>query len=192
MIKTWHKFNESQSNKLTKEMAQEIIYYVSEDSRPSKEIADDIYHLIDDDSFIMYETGYEEMKEMIRKLLSMCQNNTELTEKMIQIYHKIREEREIFPHAHEIEEMLLDFMDSEDFDFMIYSSKYKYRIKLSKWQQVNLTQFIKNCQDVNKSIIRLESPDYKTKLCKCEYLNFYKGSSYFEIELYTREDEDED
>jgi hypothetical protein len=191
MIKKWHKFNESQSNKLTKEMAQEIIYYISEDSRPSKEIAVDIYNTIDDnDDFVMYETGYEEMKEMIRKLLSICQNNVELTEKMIQIYHKIRKEREIFPHAHEIEEMLLDFMDSEDFDFMIYSSKYKYRIKLSKWKQANLSQFIKNCQDINKSLIRLESPDYKTKLSKCEYANFYQTSSYFEIELYTREDED--
>ena len=38
----------------------------------------------------MYETGYEDIKEMIKKLISMCQNNPELTEKMIQIYHIIR------------------------------------------------------------------------------------------------------
>ena len=187
MIKTWYKFNESQSEKLTKEMAQEIIYYVSEDSSPNKEIADDLYQFLNDD-FVMYETGYEDIKEMIKKLLSMCQNNPELTEKMVQIYHRIREEREIFPHAYEIEEMLSDFMDLEDFDFMIYSNTNQYEIKLTKGSNVDLPQFIKYCEDVNKYLDRLKSPDYDTKLAKCEY---YNGTYVqFKIELNSKDSND--
>jgi hypothetical protein len=192
MIKSWHKFNESQSNKLTKEMAQEIIYYVSEDSKPTKSIVDDIYGLINnnDDSFTMYETGYDDMKEMIEKLLSMCQNNPELTDKMIQIYHRIREEREIFPEAYEIEEIFSDFMDLEDFTFMIYSTESEYTIKLNKWSQVDLPQFIKYSEDVNKYLYRLKSPDYETKLVRCEFTNYHRTIVQFEIELKSKNSND--
>jgi hypothetical protein len=192
MIKSWHKFNESQSNKLTKEMAQEIIYYVSEDSKPTESIVDDIYDLINnnDDSFTMYETGYDDMKEMIKKLLNMCQNNPELTDKMIQIYHRIREEREIFPEAFEIEEIFSDFMDLEDFDFMIYSDNHKYQIKLNKWTQVDLPQFIKYSEDVNKYLYRLKSPDYETKLVRCEFTNYHRTIVQFEIELKSKNSND--
>ena len=192
MIKSWHKFNESQSNKLTKEMAQEIIYYVSEDSKPTKSIVDDIYGLINnnDDSFTMYETGYDDMKEMIEKLLSMCQNNPELTDKMIQIYHRIREEREIFPEAFEIEEIFSDFMDLEDFTFMIYSTESEYTIKLNKWSQVDLPQFIKYSEDVNKYLYRLKSPDYETKLVRCEFTNYHRTIVQFEIELKSKNSND--
>ena len=173
-------------------MAQEIIYYVSEDSKPTKSIVDDIYDLINnnDDSFTMYETGYDDMKEMIKKLLNMCQNNPELTDKMIQIYHRIREEREIFPEAFEIEEIFSDFMDLEDFDFMIYSDNHKYQIKLNKWSQVDLPQFIKYSEDVNKYLYRLKSPDYETKLVRCEFTNYHRTIVQFEIELKSKNSND--
>lgn len=191
MIKSWHKFNESQSSGLTKEMAQEIIYYISEDSTPTKSIFADIYNAIGNhnDDFTMYETGYEDIKEMIKKLLSMCQNNPELTDKMIQIYHKIREEREIFPEAFEIEEIFSDFMDLEDFNFMIYSTESEYKIRLSKSDVKNMDSFIKYCQEIRDYLIRLESPDYRTKLSRCEFLNDYNindieyGWIYFEVRL---------
>jgi hypothetical protein len=172
-------------------MAQELVYYVSEDSKPTKEIADDLYSYIgDDDTFIMYETGYDDMKEMIKKLLSMCQNNPELTDKITQIYHRIREEREIFPEAYEIEEMLSDFMDFEDFDFMIYSDNHKYQIKLNKWSQVSLPQFIKYSEDVNRDLERLKSPDYETKLVRCEFTNYHRTIVQFEIELKSKNSND--
>ena len=166
------------------------MYYVSEDSTPTKEIADELYQFLNDDTFVMYETGYDEMKEMVKKLFSMCQNNSELNDKMIQIYHRIREEREIFPHAYEIEEMLGDFMDLEEFDFMIYSNKDEYTIKLNKWSQVELSQFIKYCQDVNKYLNGLKSPDYETNLVRCEFTNYHGTIAQFEIELKSKNSND--
>lgn len=170
MIKNWQIFNESVSNELTKEQAQEIIYYFSENSRPDKKISDEFYDTFGD-HFIYYETGYEEMKQYVRDLLSKCKENQDLTNKMIEMYHKIRKEREIFPEAHEIEEMLSDFMDLEDFSFMIYSTESEYKIKLWKSEVKSLDLFIKYCQNINGSLDRLESPDYKTKLTKCEFSN---------------------
>ena len=120
----------------------------------------------------------------------MCQNNPELTDKMIQIYHRIREEREIFPEAYEIEEIFSDFMDLEDFTFMIYSTESEYTIKLNKWSQVDLPQFIKYSEDVNKYLYRLKSPDYETKLVRCEFTNYHRTIVQFEIELKSKNSND--
>jgi hypothetical protein len=64
MIKSWHKFNESQSNKLTKEMAQEIIYYVSEDSKPTESI-----------STIQWNLGHPYQIDSIKQLSDLVVNN---------------------------------------------------------------------------------------------------------------------
>ena len=188
MIKSWNSFNESVSNELTKEQAQEIIYYLSEDSSPDRKIADEFYNLFGE-HFTYYETGYEEMKQFVRDLLSKCKGNEDLTNKVIEMYHKIRKEREIFPEAFEIEEIFADFMDLEDFTFMIYSTDSEYSIRLSKDNVNNLDSFIKYCQDVRNYLIRLQSPDYRTKLTKCEFLNDYNihdkeyGFVFFEVRL---------
>lgn len=188
MIKSWNSFNESVSNELTKEQAQEIIYYFSEDSSPDKGITEEFYNLFGD-HFTYYETGYEDMKQFVKDLLSRCKGNQDLTDKMIQMYHKIRKEREIFPEMFEIEEIFADFMDLEDFTFMIYSTDSEYRIRLSKDDVKNLDSFIKYCQDVRSYLVRLQSPDYSTKLTKCEFLTDYNivqkefGFVFFEIRL---------
>ena len=188
MIKNWQIFNESNSNELTKEQAQEIIYYLSEDSSPNREISEEFYNLFGE-HFVYYETGYEDMKQFVKDLLSMCKGNQDLTDKMIQMYQKIRKEREIFPEAFEIEEIFADFMDLEDFTFMIYSTDIEYRIRLSKDNVKNLDLFIKYCQDVSSYLIRLKSPDYSTKLTKCEFLNDHNihdeeyGWIFFEVRL---------
>lgn len=188
MIKSWNSFNESVSNELTKEQAQEIIYYLSEDSSPDRKIADEFYNLFGE-HFTYYETGYEEMKQFVRDLLSKCKGNEDLTNKMVEMYHEIRKEREIFPEMFEIEEIFDDFMDLEDFTFMIYSTDSEYRILLSKNEVKNLDSFIKYCQDVRNYLIRLKSPDYMTKLTKCEFLNDYNihdkeyGFVFFEMRL---------
>ena len=188
MIKSWQIFNESNSNELTKEQAQEIIYYLSEDSSPNREISEEFYNLFGE-HFVYYETGYEDMKQFVKDLLSMCKGNQDLTDKMIQMYQKIRKEREIFPEAFEIEEIFADFMDLEDFTFMIYSTDSEYTIRLSKDNVKNLDSFIKYCQDVRSYLIRLKSPDYSTKLTKCEFLNDHNiydeeyGWIFFEVRL---------
>lgn len=188
MIKNWQIFNESNSNELTKEQAQEIIYYLSEDSSPNREISEEFYNLFGE-HFVYYETGYEDMKQFVKDLLSMCKGNQDLTDKMIQMYQKIRKEREIFPEAFEIEEIFADFMDLEDFTFMIYSTDSEYTIRLSKDDVKNLDSFVKYCQDVRNYLIRLKSPDYRTKLTKCEFLNDHNihdeeyGWIFFEVRL---------
>lgn len=188
MIKSWQIFNESNSNELTKEQAKEIIYYFSEDSSPSNSITADFYSLFGD-HFIYYEAGYEDMKQFVKDLLSKCKGNELITNRAIDIYNRIRKEREIFPEAFEIEEIFADFMDLEDFTFMIYSTDSEYRIRLSKDNVKNLDSFIKYCQDVRSYLIRLKSPDYFTKLTKCEFLNDYNinnqeyGWIFFEIRL---------
>jgi len=188
MIKNWQIFNESNSNELTKEQAQEIIYYLSEDSSPNREISEEFYNLFGE-HFVYYETGYEDMKQFVKDLLSMCRGNQDFTDKMIQMYQKIRKEREIFPEAFEIEEIFADFMDLEDFTFMIYSTDSEYTIRLSKDNVRNLDSFIKYCQDVRSYLIRLKSPDYRTKLTKCEFLNDHNihdeeyGWIFFEVRL---------
>lgn len=188
MIKSWQIFNESNSNELTKEQAQEIIYYLSEDSSPDRNITKEFYDLFGD-HFTYYETGYEDMKQFVKDLLSRCKGNQDLTDNMIQMYQKIRKEREIFPEAFEIEEIFADFMDLENFTFMIYSTDSEYTIRLSKDNVKNLDSFIKYCQDVRSYLIRLKSPDYRTKLTKCEFLNDHNiydeeyGWIFFEVRL---------
>ena len=114
MIKSWNSFNESISNELSRVQAQEIIYYLSEESSPNHKITKEFYDTFGD-HFIYYETGYEEMKQFIEDLLSKCKGDEKLTNRMIGIYHEIRKEREIFPKMFEIEEIFGDFMDLEDF-----------------------------------------------------------------------------
>ena len=132
-INNWSKFNESVSDTFTEEMAQEILYYISEDSKPSKHISDlfDQWREIIENNFIMYETSYEEMKEMIKKLYSLVQTEgLDFRDSMIEMYNKIREERKDFPEAYEIEDAFLDLIEGYNFNLMIYSSLSKYQIKL--------------------------------------------------------------
>ena len=173
-ISNWNKFNESVSDTFTEEMAQEIIYYFSEESKPSKHISglftqceDQWGEIID----TMYETSYEEMKEMIKKLYSMVQNgSSDFRDSMIEIYTKIREERKDFPEAYQIEDAFLDLIESQDLSFMIYSDSTKYQIKLdSPWggNSVKLEDFINYCSFIKNALNKLGK--YKSKLVESEF-----------------------
>jgi hypothetical protein len=120
MIKSWQIFNESTSNELTKEQSQEIIYYFSEMSEPTQKIVNDFYSLrgFDDNHFSFFEISYEEMIQYTRDLQQRCKGNEELTNKMIEIYEEIREERKIFPEAHEIESIFSDLHSLSIENFM--------------------------------------------------------------------------
>jgi hypothetical protein len=175
-ISNWNKFNESVSDTFTEEMAQEIIYYFSEESKPSKHISglftqceEQWGEIID----TMYETSYEEMKDMIEKLYSMVQNgSSDFRNSMIEIYNKIREERKDFPEAYQIEDAFLDLIESQDLSFMIYSDSTKYEINLnSPWggNSVKLEDFVNYCSFIKNALNKLGK--YKSKLVKCEFID---------------------
>ena len=101
MLKRWTRFNESSSN-FTHEMAQEIIFYFSEESEPNNEFSKYLWEHpemgIDGDNFVAYDSGPEDYEIMIKKLIGFA-NTKSLTFKddMINLYHKIRKERSAFP-----------------------------------------------------------------------------------------------
>ena len=174
-ISNWNKFNESVNDTFTEEMAQEILYYFSENSKPSKHIADlfDQWEEIIENNFIMYETSYEEMKQMIKKMYGLVQTESlDFKDSMIEIYNKIREERKDFPEAYEIEDAFLDLIEGHGFSFMIYSGLSKYEIKLhSPWggNSIKLEDFINYCTLIKNPISKLSK--YRTKLVECTFFD---------------------
>jgi hypothetical protein len=187
-ISNWNKFNESVSDTFTEEMAQEIIYYFSEESRPSKHISDLFTQCKDQWGEIidtMYETSYEEMKEMIEKLYSLIQTGSlDFRDSMIEIYTKIREERKDFPEVYEIEDAFLDLIEGHGFTFMIYSDLKKYEIKLhSPWggNSTKMEDFINYCNLVKNPISKLSK--YSTKLVECEFINRRYSYCVFKVEI---------
>ena len=171
MIKGWTRFNESSGN-FTYEMAQEIIYYFSENSVPSKDIEKMFWEHPelegDSDDFVSYESGREDYENMIKKLIGLT-NTKSLTFKddMINLYHKIREQRSAFPEICEIEDMFLDLIENSGFNFLVDTKDYSYQIRLNK-DNCSLSEFIKYCQYLDRLIKELESPTIKPILSNCD------------------------
>jgi len=185
-ISNWNKFNESVSDTFTEEMAQEIIYYFSEESIPSKHIGDlfDKWGEIIESNFIMYETSYQEVKKMIKKMYSLCQTDVMFRDSMIEIYNEIRKERKDFPEAYEIEDAFLDLIEGHNFTFMIYSSLSEYEIKLhSPWgdNSMKLEDFINYCNLMKNPISKLSK--YRTKLVECNFFDMRYSYCVFKVEL---------
>jgi len=181
MIKGWIRFNESSGN-FTYEMAQEIIFYFSEDSSPNKSIEREFFEHPemgnDADHFVAYESGYEDYQKMIKKLMGMV-NTKSLTFKddMIAIYNKIRQERSDFPEIFELEDTFLDLIESNGFDFLVYTKDYFYTIRLDK-ENCSLSEFIQYCQYLDKSIKRLETSTATPLLEKCERSDLGQHGTY--------------
>jgi hypothetical protein len=95
MIKGWMRFNESVDGRFTEEMAMEIVYYFSEDSKPSKSIEKLFFDNPETNNlFSFYESGYDEYKAATKKLYGVVNSgSSELKEKIFQVYNMIREER---------------------------------------------------------------------------------------------------
>jgi hypothetical protein len=162
MIKCWNRFFESNTEKFTEEMAQEIIYYFSENSEVSKGLENLFFNHPENDQadhFVAYETGYDEYKQWINRLMGMV-NTKSLTFKddMIELYNKIREERKNFPLICEIEDELLQLIDrGYEFNF-IHCSNTEYYIRIYKQidssSEVATNEFIKNMSFLSNSVIR--------------------------------------
>ncbi len=186
MIKGWERFNES-SGAFTEEMAQEIIYYFSEDSQPNKSIEKEFWDHPEmgreADNFVAYESGYDDYKQMIKKLMGMV-NTKSLTfrDDMIEIYNKIRSEREGFPPICDIEDSFLSLIEEDLFDFVVYTKDYNYTINLNK-EGCSLKEFIHYCQKIDIEMKRLETDKTSVVLEKCERYEGHEEHCWFKILL---------
>jgi hypothetical protein len=180
MIQNWGKFNESKGM-FTHDMAQEIVYYFSEDSTPSREIAEQFDELLDSeeasDHFIAYEAGHEDYKKMIQKLLGLA-NTASLSfrDGMIDLYNKIRTKRESFPEICEIEDAFLDWIEEYRFNFVIYTKDSYYTIKFYK-EDCSLVNFIQYCERIEVEMKRLNSEKTIPILEECSRHEFGQNDS---------------
>ena len=174
MIKGWRIFNESASGNFTEEMAQEIVYYFSEDSKPSKEISSIFFNNPEvNNLFDFYESGYEEYKDATQKLYGeVNRGSLDFRDSMFKVYELIRLERKTFPTVAEIEDIFLDAID-DGYGFIIYSSQYQYEIRIEKYDD-SVENFIKYTKSFSDRVKRLNSGGLKSTLSKAERLNgFY-------------------
>lgn len=186
-IKNWNKFgklNES-TETFTYEMAQEILYFFGEESRVSKNDGfnfDAIYKKYNLDHIVFYETGYDEMKEFTQYLFNKSKENQNLKQELIELYNKIREKMNMFPEIYQVEDIFLSIIESLNYDFYldVNSIRKEIDIRLSRWEESKLSEFIETCIIVEGTLKRLESTKYKTKLESCE---FNSSSIQFEIKL---------
>ncbi len=186
MIKGWKKFNENTGGRFTEEMAMEIVYYFSEDSKPTKSISNLFFNNPETHNlFNFYESGYDEYKEATQKLYGeVNKGSLEFRDNMFQVYTMIREERSAFPTVAEIEDMFLDAID-DGYGFIIYSNPYQYEIKLQKYDDT-VENFIKYTKSFSDRAKRLNVGGLKSTLSKAERLNgFYNkleaGKDRYEV-----------
>lgn len=175
MIKSWNKFFEANEGEFTEEMAQEILYTFGEDSKGYSNDDPELKDFLRSEEvwrgITFYETGYDEMKEFTQILLRNAEVNPEVKSECIRVYNYIREQNKIFPEIYQIEDIYLSLIEKYDFNFYVnVSMSSNYEIKLSTWNKENTLQdFIMMCQEIERSIQRIESPKYTTKLTECRY-----------------------
>ena len=118
MLKSWNKFNESKET-VSIEMIQEIMYYCSGLETWKTESSEDIENMLNssfyqiDQSFwdTFYEISYEEINKVIDKWFQISKSNPKLSESIINIYNKIREDNSNFPEIYQIEDECLDIIE---------------------------------------------------------------------------------
>jgi hypothetical protein len=174
MLKRWDTFNESVDGRFTEEMAMEIVYYFSEDSKPTNSISDLFFNNPETENlFNFYESGYDEYKTATQKLYGVVNRGSlDFRDSMFQVYTMIREERSAFPTVVEIEDMFLDLID-DGYSFIVYSSQYEYKIKIYKYDD-SIENFVKYTTSIGGRVKRLNVSTLKSTLSKAERLNgFY-------------------
>ena len=174
MLKRWDTFNESVDGRFTEEMAMEIVYYFSEDSKPTNSISDLFFNNPETENlFNFYESGYDEYKTATQKLYGVVNRGSlDFRDSMFQVYTMIREERSAFPTVVEIEDMFLDLID-DGYSFIVYSSQYEYKIKIYKYDDT-IDSFVKYTKSLGDRVKRLNVSPLKSTLSKAERLNgFY-------------------
>lgn len=175
MIKSWNKFFEANESELTEEMAQEILYTFGVESKGYSDGDPQLKDFLRSEEvwngIAFYETGYDEMKKFTHQLLKNAEKNPEVKSECIRVYNYIRKQNEIFPEIYQLEDYYLSLIEKYDFDLFIdVDMSSNYQIRLCKWQsKYTLSDFIIMCQEIERSLKRLESTKYYTKLSACEY-----------------------
>lgn len=186
MIKSWNKFFESNQEDLTEEMAQEILYTFGEESKGYSNDDPELKDFLRSEDvwrgITFYETGYDEMKEFTQTLLNNAEKNPDVKSQCIKIYNYIRKRNKIFPEVYHIEDIYLSLIEKYGFNFYVdIDMSSSYQIRLGTWNKNHtLQEFITMCQEIERSIQRLESPKYTTKLTECKY---YERFVEFKVEL---------
>lgn len=168
-IKSYQVFESS--TRLTREMAQEIIYYFGEQSYPIRDAQDIFYELFSDEEFVFYETSYSKRNEFIDKLLKLSKERN-ITDDLIELYYVIRNERKDFPEVYQIEDIFLNIID-DGFSFNVISRKNELRIILSKGI-IDLDNYIKYINQISNYLKKLGDPKYFVTLEKSEILQGYR------------------
>jgi hypothetical protein len=191
MINNWKRFNENASGNFTEDMAMEIVYYISEDSKPNKEIEKLIFSNPEVEGlFRFYESGHSEYVAAIRKLLEKVNKGSlEFKDNMINVYNMIREERKDFPPIIEIENVLISLVDS-GYGFRVGARSGEYNIKLEK-KKTTMKEFTETCLYLDDIIDDLQTPQCDSTIEKAErfdgFLNDGSGKvGYTEFKITIR------
>jgi hypothetical protein len=187
MIKGWNRFNESNGGRFSQDMAMEITYYFSEDSKPSKEISDLFFGYCENEGITnlwsWYESGHDEYQQGILKLYGLVQRGSlEFKDNMIEIYNRIRQSRSSFVPVIEIENHFINLID-KGYEFIMYTTDHDYKINLQKKDEP-WDEFIETCNYINDILDDLKTPSCDVSFGKIERLNgfFNDGTGTY---LYT-------
>ena len=174
-ITNWIKFNENLNENFTREMAQEILYFFNtyHQDRKLSELFFKKPEIETGHHFDMYETGYDEINQMISRLLNLWKTGTETFKSdMIHLYNEIRKKREKLPHIYEIEDLFLNFLESNDFDFYVdfINDGEHYQIRIcSKEYTHNIKQFNQYCEDIVETTENFSFNNCKMQIKECAY-----------------------
>lgn len=187
-ITNWKKFNESVNEEFTEEMSQEILYCFSEGSHLEEGELNRLVisfneslskeNINSESHFGMYETGYDEMKEMVKKLYGFVQTlSLGFKDDMINLYHEIRKVKEKFPEVYEIEDLFLTFIEGNNFQFHLdymkaYSDSpmiYQIRLRSSYGKLYSMKDFHNFCDVVDNAVRKFSYPGCKMFTRECSY-----------------------
>jgi hypothetical protein len=117
--------------------------------------------------FSFYDSGHSEYDAAIKKLLSeVNRGSLEFRDNMINVYNMIREERKDFPPIIEIENVLINLVDS-GYGLRVASKSGEYTIKLER-QETTMKEFTEACLYLNDIIDDLKTPQCDSTVEKVE------------------------
>lgn len=185
-IKNWDKFgklNES-SETFTYEMAQEIVYYYNSDSNENT-IKKTLDSILEPEISQVRASSYAYKKRAIDFLKSFFDRNSDKKRIGIDLYNQVRKEREGFPEIYEIEDLLLDLLEAENFFVNFHFTDVRYSISLHKGYEnirvVDMSEYIKYCEVIDNFVKRLSN--FRIKIRNAEMDCDLHSRISFEIEI---------
>lgn len=185
-IKNWNKFgklNES-AETFTYEMAQEIVYYYNSDSDENT-IKKTLDSILEPEISQVRASSYAYKKRATDFLKSFFDRNSDKESIGIDLYNQVRKEREGFPEIYEIEDLLLDILEAENFFVNFHLTDVRYSISLHKGYEnirvVDMSEYIKYCEVIDNFVKRLSN--FRIKIRNTEMDCDLHSRISFEIEI---------